>query len=321
MKREEILRNFLEILRKKIPRKSKLTTTLMNLLFIEKGAVNRRLRGEVPFSFYEVVSICEKLNIPLNSLIVPDPEMSERFVLSFIEYTDTNERDFKFWDDYLSFVHAAKNDPLSEIEEASNTLPVTLFAGFDWLTKYYIFKYQYRLHEKKDRKVFGDLEIPDRWLRIFRSYYDESKYFAKTTYIIDSMIFQNLVSDIRFFSDICLIGADDIAQIKHDLTTLLDYIEKIAFHGYFEETKNPVFFYISDVSLEADYTCAFVNDTYSSTVRTFLLNYVQSNDRASYMTIKDWIHSLKESSTLITQTGAMYRTDFFEKQRRIVAEL
>jgi len=67
MKRDDVHRCFLGALEKKIPEQTKLVEALMEILSMEKGAIYRRLRGEVPFSFFEAVHISEKLNIPINN--------------------------------------------------------------------------------------------------------------------------------------------------------------------------------------------------------------------------------------------------------------
>ena len=321
MKKDELHRYLLKALEKKIPDKSKLVEMLMETLFMEKGAVYRRLRGEVPFSFFEVVNITEKLDISLNSLIHDDSVRKDHFELTFVEYTNMNEMDYKQWEDFITFVRSAKNDPHSEKAESSNILPICIYGGFDSLSKYYLFKYQYRLHESEGRIVFSELVVPDRLHRMFRTDFDESKNIAHTTYLLDNNIFRNLVTDIHFFSTINSISADDLQQIKEDLFALLDYLEKIALTGCFEETGNPVSIYISDVNLEAAYVCMQINNTHTSIVRNFILNYVESIDQSSYRKIKNWIQSQKKSSTLITQSGAVYRADFFGKQRKIVSEL
>ena len=56
---------FLSELRRKIPRGAELTTTLTDMLYLEREAVYRRLRGDVPFTFMEVVTIAKKLGISL----------------------------------------------------------------------------------------------------------------------------------------------------------------------------------------------------------------------------------------------------------------
>ena len=321
MKRDVIHRNFLGAIEKKVPDKSALVEILMETLCLEKGAVYRRLRDEVPFTFFEIVHIAEKLGISLNSFIYPDSARIKRFELAFIEYAAMSEMDYKQWEDFIHFVGSAKNDPYSEVLESTNMLPVCIYAGFEALTKYHLFKYQYLLHSSESRIPFDELDVSDRLQQIFRSYCEESKKFANTTYILDYMIFRYLVTDIRFFSDIRLISAADVALIRKDFAALLDYIEALALKGSFKETGNPVYFYISEINLDANYICIQINDAYVSLVRQFILNSVESDDQSSFRKIKDWIQSQKKSATLITQSGAVYRADFFEKQRQIIAEL
>jgi len=321
MKKDDLHRYLLQALNKKIPEQTELIETLMEILFMEKGAIYRRLRGEVPFTFFEVVNIAEKLDISLNNFIYTDSVQVNHFELNIVEYTDMNEMDYKQWENYVSLIHSAKNDPQSELAESSNVLPITIYAKFDSLAKYYLFKYHYLLHESEGRVSFSDIVVPERLQQIYRSYFNEAKNFSNTIYIWDYLIFQYLATDIRFFFDIKLISNDDIREIKKDLLALLDYIEEIAMYGCFKETGNAVSFYISDINFDADYSYVQINNFYMTHVRTFILNSVASTDHSSFRKIKGWIHSLKKSSTLISQSGATYRTDFFEKQRRIISEM
>ena len=321
IKREELHRNFIDALKRKIPVKAKLVDLLMEILFIEKGAANRRLSGEVPFSFYEAASIAERLDLSLNSLVKTNSAPVDRFELNIIKYTDMSESDYKEWEDYNGLISTTKSDPDSEMLESSNVLPLSIYAGFDSLQKYYLFKYTYLFQGTENRIAFGDLAFPERLSRIYESYFKETKYFAKTIYIWDYLIFQYLVTDIRFFSGINLISENEIRQIKADLFSLLDYMEDIALNGCFKETGNPAFLYISDVNLEADYSCLTFHEKYLSHLRTFILSSVVSIDYLTYAKLREWIFSLKRFSTLITLTGTVYRTDFFTKQRKIISDL
>jgi hypothetical protein len=320
MKSEEILHSFLGAIEKKIPENAKLADTLADMLFMEKGAIYRRLRGEVPFTFFEAAQIAEKLNISLNSLIYNDLLNLEHFEMKLIEFTELNDIENQQWDRYIALIDTAKDDPHSELAESSNVLPLSIFAGFDSLPKYFLFKWQYLFSGMNNRITFHDLVVPERLHRIYRSYFEVSRKVAKTIYVWDYLIFQYLVTDIKYFSSINLISDDDVQQIKQDLLALLDYIEEIAINGCFEETGNHVSFYISDINLDADYSYVQINDIRISLVRTFILNSVASTDQLSFEKIKDWIQSLTKSSTLITQSGAVHRADFFEKQRMMISE-
>ena len=321
MKWDDMHRILLGAMEKKIPEKAKLVEALSEMLFMEKGAIYRRLCGKVPFSFMEVVHIADQWGISLDNLIHKDLLRTDHFELKLIEYTDLDDIDFQHLDSYISLIASAKGDPHSEIAASSNILPISIYAGFDSLTKYYLFKYLYLFSGKENRIPYRDLTVPERLYRAFRSYFDESRKAANTIYIWDYLIFQYLVTDIKYFSGISLISKDDVQHIREDLFALVDYIEEIALNGCYEETGNSVSFYVSDINFEADYGYLQFNDMYISLVRTFILNSVVSTDKRSFEKIKDWILSLKKSSTLISQSGAVHRIDFFRKQRKMIAEL
>jgi len=321
MKREDIHRNLMAALEKKFPERTHLVEKLMGILFMEKGAIYRRLRGDVPFSFYEVVMIADKLELSFHNLIYTDSMQTDRFELNILDYANMHETDYKTWEDYIALFGMAKNDPRSKYAQSSNALPLSVYARYDSLSKYFLFKYLYLLSEKGSRILYSTTVLTERLRRIFQSYHDKLKIFNKTIYVWDYLIFRYLVTDIKFFSSINLIFADEIKQIKEDLFDLVDYIEQIAIQGCFKETGTPVSFYISDVNLDADYRYLQINDLRISHVRTFILNTVVSTNPAAFEKLRQWIHSLKKSSTLITQSGTVYRVDFFERQRKIISEL
>ena len=318
MKWNDLHSSFLGALEKKIPEKAKLIQTLAETLFLEKGAIYRRLRGEVPFSFFEVANIVEKLDISFNSIINSDASNIDRTEMTIVEYASLNER---VLDDYMTLIILAKNDPQSEFTESANVLPVSIFTGFEALSKFFIFKFQYLFSGTDNRKTFNDLVLSEKTKQVFQSYFSETKHFANTVFIWDYMIFRFLVTDLKFFFSINLISENDLQLIKTDLIAFLDYIEEIAINGCFEETGNSVSFYISDINFNTNYCCVKINDMYISHIKSFILNSAQSFDISSYQKINNWIHSLKRSSTLITQSGAVHRAEFFEKQRMIISEL
>jgi hypothetical protein len=288
---------------------------------MEKGAVYRRLRGEVPFTFNEVVNIAEKLDISLNSFLYTDTVQVDRFELNLVEYSNMNEMDYKQWDDYTLLIASSKDDPNSELAESSNILPVIAYGQFESLARFYLFKYNYLLHGSEGRIPYNEVVFPERLQQIYYSYFIACQNFASTIYVWDYLIIRYLVNDVLFFNDIQLISADDVRQIKKDLLSLLDYIEQIALKGRLEETGNPIDLYIADINLEADYSYVKINDFHMTHVRTFLINSVASTDPASFRKAKEWIQSLTKSSTLISQSGTKYRTEFLETQRKIIADL
>ena len=95
MKDVSLYESFLAELRKKIPQGAKLTNTLVDMLYIEREAVYRRLRGEVPFTFMEVMVITKELGISLDNLTETDTCKSRPFQLKLVEYANPLDADFR----------------------------------------------------------------------------------------------------------------------------------------------------------------------------------------------------------------------------------
>lgn len=93
MKKDLLYNDLLEAIKSRIPQKSKLANTLVNLLFIEKEAVYRRLRGDVPFTFAEIAIIAKSLGISLDNVVGSDISRSRPFQLKMINFEEPDEVD------------------------------------------------------------------------------------------------------------------------------------------------------------------------------------------------------------------------------------
>ena len=65
----ELNTGLVNAVREKLPSKENLANTLMDILYIGKEAIYRRLRGEVPFTLTEAAIISRKLGISLDKMI------------------------------------------------------------------------------------------------------------------------------------------------------------------------------------------------------------------------------------------------------------
>ena len=81
------------------------------------------------------------------------------------------------------------------------------------------------------------------------------------------------------------------------------------------------FVYISNINFEATYSYIASSVYHISLVRVFAINSFATRDEQVFNSVKEWIHSLKKFSTLISQSGEMQRIKFFKTQREIVEGL
>ena len=311
---------FLTEIRKAFPKHSLMVNTLADILLIEKGAVYRRLRQDVPFTFNEIALIASHLKISLDSIIGVNTKKMIPFKSLLPNFISPQEADYKMIEYYIKFLQSMNQSENSEIASVVNMLPHELFSGFQYLFPFYLFIWNF-LHNNDKPIPFNQISISPEMNRFLKEYAMEMMKFKKTSLIFDNRVFQLLIDDINYFYSIRLLGEEDILRIKEDLLSVLDYLEKIAVTGQFKETGNSINLYISDIDITTNYVYIESDDIHFSMVKMFLLSSVTSMDDHSFERMKKWIHSLIKISTLITLTNEKQRVIYFEKQRKIINEL
>ena len=307
-------------IQKSFPKKAMMVSTLADILRIERGAVYRRLRQEVPFTFNEIAAIARNLKISLDNMIGLDHGKSIPFELRLPEFVSPQETDYYILNAYVSFLRTLTQSENTEMGSVSNVLPIDLSSGFYYLSLFDFFKWNFHYNNEK-MKPFHQISIPQGMEKFLKEYAMEIRKFNKVSYVFDNKMFQLFVDDINYFNSIRLIEKDDILKIKEDLLSALDYLEKMAITGQFKETGNSVNLYISDIDITTSYTYMETEDIHFSLVKMFILSSVTSLDKKTFDKMKKWIHSLIKISTLITLTNEKQRVMYFEQQRKIINEL
>jgi len=302
------------------PKSSVMVNTLADILMIERGAVYRRLRKEVPFTFDEIIAIAKNLNISIDSLVGIESGKTISLQLQLPDFISPHDSDYKTFNNYIKFLQTINESENSETTSISNVLPHDLFYGFDYLIKFYLFFWNYH-YNSDNPKPFHQIPVPMEMNRFLTDYMLEMKKFKKTCYVFDGGVFRFLVDRVNYFSAIRLIEKEDVLKIKEDLLSMLEYMEKMALTGQFIETGNAVNIYISDIDISTSYTYFETESIRMSMIKTFVLSYVTSFDENTFCRIKKWISALIKISTLITLTNEKQRVLFFEKQRNIINEL
>ena len=148
-----------------------------------------------------------------------------------------------------------------------------------------------------------------------------ARHFKSSSFTLDQLIFQRLVICIKYFARVRLINEEDVALIKKDLFSFVDYLEKLAIKGKYEETGNEISLFVSDISFDANYCCMKSNNVNISIFRVYVLNTVMSFDAEAYNETYAWIQARNRMSTLISVSGEKIRAEFFNTQRKIIDTL
>lgn len=315
----ELNTGLIEAIKEKIPANSNLANVLMDILFIGREAIYRRLRGEVPFTLAEAAIISRKLGVSLDKMVGISFKDNAVFDMNVVHHTDPFETYYNIISKYSDLLKKMVDDPNAELATSSNILPQTLYLRHDILSKFRLFKWMYQ-NENIKCKHFDELVIPDKLQSIQKEFVNATEGIHNTSYIWDNRIFANMVNDVEYFSSIHLIADEDKQMIKKELLLLVDELEDLARNGKFD-SGNKVNIYISNINFETTYSYIESTNIQLSMIRIYAINSITSQDAEMYRSLKEWIQSLKKFSTLISESGEMQRIQFFKEQREIIATL
>ncbi|MCC8186535.1 MAG: hypothetical protein LIP08_03210 [Bacteroides sp.] len=313
--------DLLEAIRARVPQKANLTNVLVDILSIDKMAVYRRLRGEVSFTFSEVILIARKLGISLDEFAQVDSLRSKPFQLKMTEHVNPQEIDYEMMQGFVDFLDAIKHVPDSEMAGSTNMIPSFFYYKYTHLTRFYLFKWVYQYGLSEIPVYYKDVHIPPRLRKLQQDTISYYRHFKMTKIIFDNLVFYYLVNDLKYFTNVHLIEPEELEMIKEELLCLLEDLERLSITAYYKENGNRIHFYISNINFDTNYSYMASNQVYLTMIGAFILNNVVSNDKMTFDRVKIWIHSLKRQSTLISESGEKQRILFFNKQRDIITSL
>jgi len=312
-------KNLLDLIKIRLPEGTNIANVLMDILFIGKEAVYRRLRGEVPFTLQEAVLISQKLNVPLDR-IASNTTSDNIFVeLKNVRYYDMREIDYYMLEEYLGILDIIIDEPESEFVYCSNLFPIYPSLKSELFCKFHSFKWMYLNMDTNQIKRFEDLELCPRYFQLNTNIIDRLCKMKNTTYIWDSLSYECVLREAKYFLSIHLFAPETVRAIREEMHILIDRFEELAMKGHFENGSK-VDIYISNINFDTTYSYLESEKFQISMVGVLGLNNVTSTEKKALDVIKARTLSLKKASTMISESGEMVRISFFDAQRKLVDE-
>ena len=318
--RHSYYQGFINALQQKIPQNSMLVNTITDILAIDKDAVYRRLRGEVNFSFIEMAAIAMQLGISLDSIVGIVTLEHKPMQTTMSKHVNPSEADYRMFNNYVSVLESIKDEPKTCYMESGNLLSHTLYFDYEQFTRFMI-AYWNRCSSMGSVLPYHKITIPKQMQALQKNCCEYTRHIKSVVYVLDHDVFQHLVDNINFFIRVRFINEREASLIKSDLIHILDYIEKLAITGKYEDTENEISFYISDIFIDSNYSILKSKNLNLSQFRTFLLNSNYSSHEEVCAEVNSWINALQSASTLISVSGEKVRTTYFNAQRKILATL
>ena len=318
-KRIHLLEDFRETLHRRIPSRPELVRQISEILNIEKEPASRRLNGNVSFSVDEVGKLADHLNISLDSLLHEnDVYKWTRYSLEKPWNMDSLEPLTKMIEQYLN-----KYDEIgvadSEFGFLYSTLPINLYMGYPYLSKFILFKWGYYYVGLDEFYNYESFEIPERYREIRQRFAQRSFDDGKIINIWDEALIWTLCREIQNFHAMHILDTKHMILIKEELHEMLSMLETFIR----KEADNPksnldLTIYISNIHIGINSWYHISDKGSMSYLRSNFVRTSISENREASLAVRDWIISLRKISSLITGSGQKERRLFFEEQHKII---
>lgn len=310
--------HFVELLLKKIGKKSHAVDIISETLMMDKRTVYRRINSETPFSFSEVLVLSDKFGISLSSL---QQNRDETFLRTPISELFNLERNKDITTPGKTF-----RDLLESIvtEEHSEYFIMTNMLLHGIQIKYPYLKALYRLlttfRQGSFTKLRNLMEMNTEDKLITRDTISLEQRFTNSIYIYTPSIVDHTIGMIIHFSALKLIDKKNIANIVDELLDALSILEQRASSGVIEGSQHTCNIYIIDTELNINMGCCYS----SSSCLSFHRNYLDvffSDMESTYFEVKKWLENMRALSTLITKSAEIKRINYFKAQKDAVKAL
>jgi len=300
-----------------IPKNVKPVSFLIDSLNISRESAYRRIRGEIPFTFEEIVKLALMLGISIDDTISFDD--IERASFDFIA-KDNAQSNFNRMLEKISMI----SDEIVKTEDtesifALNRFPPVFLAISDALFKFGYYKASQRRNEKSVRETFSEIVLPENFIELQNNIRNNLPYIDPVIIIFDPNVFLSLIMDIEYYYRQKLISNEDLNLLKEEVSNLIRLFENMAQTGV-SRYNSKIFIYLSSLFINANTGYIRRDSIEQSFFWFYETNPMAVLNQKLCETQKKWLLSLKRQSMLISQSNEIRQVIFFEKQQEYLKE-
>ena len=313
----EINRKIVQKVLKHIAKNKKPVNYLVSTLNISCESAYRRLRGTIPFTVRELVTLSTDLDFSIDKLFYQEKQNKEIFDYTRIE---DNSSDFFviMLKKYGELIEKINNAKKVESIMAFNSFPPPFFINFTNLFKFVYYKWLHQDKEISRNTFYSEVILPDEAFILQRKMKKKTVQIKNSVLILDMNIFFNFIREIQYFYHRKSLTNDELLLLKEEMLRLIELFEELTQSGVLGCNKIQI--YLSSLNISSNTVYYNYDDTIEPLFWTFTTNpvIIQSAGFIS-MQIK-WLNFLKRQSELITQSNEIAQADFFYMQRRYIDE-
>ncbi len=308
-----ITERLIQSIKKSLPDNIQIVSYITDLLSMSRQAAYRRMNGEVPFTLDEVVTIADDLKLSLDRILERKDTKRAVFNLNLIDYNDPMENYYKILKGYIDIFETMAKNADASINSAFNIIPYSFSLNYDHISKFLLYKWLCISKVGSKNIPYSQFGIPTKIKNIQQKHFHTIRLNIDSTFILDKNVFTSFAGDVMYFYQLQLLNDEEKDQLRKELLKLVAYIEELTSSGK-NNTGSKVSIYISNINLDTSYTLYKSGDFEMAHFRIFSINAIESRNQLICRIQKEWLESLRDHSTLITQSSYLQRSLFFAEQ-------
>ena len=311
-----------EIIKANIPEHYRLADIIEELLEVSSNAAYRRIRGEKPLTFPEVVKISRHFNLSVDQVI--NQSSSEQGALFRYSIMDMNDQPSyrQYVKGLLDALVKLKSAPEKELLFTALDIPFYHLLKYPELTFFKLYSWDDTVN--RTRITFDEfMEKLDReplvkmYEQITNAYAAIPAKEVWTNQTIDTVI--RLLD--YYFETGAFAQKKTALFLLEQLSQLMDSIRQDAENGYKGEKRTPYEMYLSSVDLANNFMLARIGDRLSCNIKLYTVNNIATDNQSLCAETEKWIRDLISKATLISGTSGKERFRFFQTSKNKIGEL
>jgi hypothetical protein len=297
----------------KIPSNIKPVEYLMGTLGLARESVYRRKRGELSFSFKEIVKLSKELNFSIDEVIDKDNKDKVVFDIRNNALYNPEETFMAMLREYLNLVR--KNFEARRVEmiiTQNRVIPIYALR-FKHLFKFFYYKWMHQGYQVPLNFYYADVTVPAEILALRDKLVSYINQLSNYTFIIDPLTYKNTFDEILYYYERNLMTKEELLILKDDLLSLLRYTESLVQKGV-SDYGATYQFYLSSLNIESNTIYAKYDDMVESFLWLYYVNPINTNDKYMCATHKRWLDSMRRCSSLITHSNEILQARFYSEQ-------
>ena len=301
-----------EILRR-IPGGVSSVNYLMNLLDLSRESVYRRIRGDIMFTFDEIVKLSLDLGLSVDELIGRDK--TDRVFFDMVNDMSVGQGEslsllLNNMQNYAVKVNKADH---TEAVVAMNQLFAFMAIDLELLFRFFSYKWAHQVREVPLNFYFSEYGLPAEFVSLQNKIKYHNRFSGDITVILDQDIFLNTMKSIAYYYKRELITKNELTALKSELHEVIDRMARIIYKGV-DESGNKYFFYLSFLSIDSNSIFTRYGNNMVSHFWVYSVSPISVSNVDVCIMHKEWLGSLKKYSALISHSNEIMQVEFFNKQ-------